>query len=154
MCYRNLALLAAELSTVGPVHERNVFAQEPAVHSVLNDDVGHFADARDVESLGELGLRHAVSVAMSAAIVMMGICRARGSGQEGEAMARVIVEVPDETLVEFIEQKRGLDRGQSVGTSVEIEAQPPVDNSNYSHIVTVSLRYALELGELDALMRP
>lgn len=69
-------------------------------------------------------------------------------------MARVTVEVPDETLIEFIEQKRGLERGQHVGTTVEIEARPPVDNSKYSHIVTVSTQYALELGELDPLMRP
>lgn len=70
-------------------------------------------------------------------------------------MARISVEVPDEQLIELIERTKGLVRGEAERSpEVEIETQPPVDNSIYSHIVTVSLRYAFKIGELDELIRP
>lgn len=69
-------------------------------------------------------------------------------------MANVTIEVPDEQILELVERTRGLECGDAVRPpQITLQSQPPVSNSKVSHLVTVTLTYAFELGEIDPLIR-
>lgn len=84
-----------------------------------------------------------------------GVPRHRAEAElEGDDMAHVTVEVPDDEILGLIKRLRGLEPGKTSGrTKVRIEPVPPVSNSTVSHIVTVELSYGMQLGELDELIR-
>lgn len=69
-------------------------------------------------------------------------------------MASVTIEVPDEEILDLVEKTRGLQRGSVVERpEVTLKSQPPTSNTTVSHLVTVTLTYAFELGEIDPLIR-
>jgi len=67
-------------------------------------------------------------------------------------MASVEIRIPDEKLLEYLREQRGFAEGQTHEISVEVEAQPPIANSTISHVAVVTLRYGLQLGQLEKLV--
>lgn len=67
-------------------------------------------------------------------------------------MAEIKVYVSDDEVLDYIQTKFGLEPGKaSAHIGVDVVAQPADENSTVSHVVEVTLRYGLELGELKAL---
>ncbi len=67
-------------------------------------------------------------------------------------MASISVPVSDEKILEHLQQQRGLNPGSGRVESIEVMAQPPAQNSDVSHVVTVQLRFGLRLGEVEELI--
>ncbi|UIN31886.1 hypothetical protein [Microbacterium binotii] len=66
-------------------------------------------------------------------------------------MASVQIPIDDDKILDYIRENYGLVEGKSRVLAVEVEAQPRAANSSISHVVTVSIRYGLELGEIEKL---
>lgn len=70
-------------------------------------------------------------------------------------MAQITVHVPDEEVLAHIIETRGLVRGQDVeDPKIEMVSLPATANTKFSHVVSVTLTYAFELGEVDRLVKP
>lgn len=70
-------------------------------------------------------------------------------------MAAVTIPIPDERIIQYLEEHHALVRGHALrDPKVELTMEPPVANSTVSHYASVTLRFPLELGEVDSLIRP
>lgn len=67
-------------------------------------------------------------------------------------MAETTVYIPDEKIIDYIKSKFELDPGKAnPNIEVRVTANPPTENNTMSHLVEVTLRYGLELGEIGEL---
>lgn len=67
-------------------------------------------------------------------------------------MASIEIPISDDKILDHLRTERGLQEGKTFDIDVMVEARPPERNSSVSHVVTVQLRYGLQLGEIERLV--
>lgn len=73
------------------------------------------------------------------------------SSRYAQPMASIQVPVDDAKIIDFLEREHGLVLGHGRVTELRVDAQPPVQNSNTSHLIHVTLTFGAKLGDIEKL---
>ena len=74
-----------------------------------------------------------------------------GCRKSGAETASVQIPIDDEKILDYIRDNHGQVEGKSRDLGVEVQSLPRAANSSISHVVTVTIRYGLRLGEIEKL---